>query len=347
MVKWTDKMINELIYTRQPKLISKKYNMGYETARRKLLEIADVKSLAELKEKKGSLKKYDEELNKVEKEPKSTIEKQESQNKEELSKKKEDTTEVIEIFDKIKSILLDINSLYNKGISFYTVDNRNKLSEFDKVISDYQHILENEYDKLDINELSKISENIGIICRKRRIVKNEFDFLQNNRTECQGFIDFLKKIDLHINKIENKVYNTKILKEEVSPVVVVNSNNAIIKDLETENEKLKIEIEELKKNTNYLQTNDDIKKRLLELEKMKLKEDRKRQREKGEKISIDYLHSNWKEMFNAELDDITKNGIINDCYSKYSGINIKEVRDYNVWNKIIPDYLYSKKYFLK
>lgn len=335
MVKWTDKMITELLYTKNPNVIAKKYKIGYETARRKLIEITGVKSLTELKDKKDNKPVVKKEAIK-EKEIKEI-------KKEEIKEEKEEC----KFMDNINKIIVDVDALKNKGINFYLTDSRKEIGNYDKQISDYRHALENSYDSLDNEELAQISKNIGSISRKRRLFKNEIEFIDNHRTETQGFLDFLAEIDKETKKIDNKLYSTRILKEDIGHVVITSEHNDLLVDLENENKELKQKINILENAPKQQSIPDDIKDRLYSLEKFNLKEKRKKQREKGQPVAIDYLKQNWKDLFNSELDDLTKNGIIKDCYDKYTGVNIKEIKDLEVWGTIIPEYLVEKQYFLK
>lgn len=322
-------MISELMYTKNPTVIAKKYKIGYETARRKLMEVAGVKSMLELKDK--------EEVKQVVKEIPKQIE------------TIEEPKEIIEckFMNNIKKIIVDVDALKNKGINFYLTDSRKEIGNYDKQISDYRHALENSYDTLDDLELAQISKNIGSISRKRRLFKNEIEFIDNHRTETQGFLDFLSEIDKEAKKIDNKLYSTRILKEDIGHVVITSEHNDLLVDLENENKELKQKLNNIERIPNQNTIPQDVKDRLYSLEKFNLKEKRKRQREKGQPVAIDYLKQNWKDLFNSELDDLTKNGIIKDCYDKYTGVNIKEIKDLEVWGTIIPEYLVEKQYFLK
>lgn len=335
MVKWTDKMINELLYTKNPNMIAKKYKIGYETARRKLIEITGVKSMAELKEKEDNKQIVKKEI----------VAKQEiiENKKEEIIENKTEC----KFMNNIQKVIVDVDALKNKGINFYLTDSRKEIGNYDKQISDYRHALENSYDTLDDLELAQISKNIGSISRKRRLFKNEIEFIDNHRTETQGFLDFLSEIDKEAKKIDNKLYSTRILKEDIGHVVITSEHNDLLVDLENENKELKQKLNNIERIPNQNTIPQDVKDRLYSLEKFNLKEKRKRQREKGQPVAIDYLKQNWKDLFNSELDDLTKNGIIKDCYDKYTGVNIKEIKDLEVWGTIIPEYLVEKQYFLK
>lgn len=335
MVKWTDKMINELLYTKNPNMIAKKYKIGYETARRKLIEITGVKSMAELKEKEDNKQIVKKEI----------VAKQEiiENKKEEIIENKTEC----KFMNNIQKVIVDVDALKNKGINFYLTDSRKEIGNYDKQISDYRHALENSYDTLDDLELAQISKNIGSISRKRRLFKNEIEFIDNHRTETQGFLDFLAEIDKEAKKIDNKLYSTRILKEDIGHVVITSEHNDLLVDLENENKELKQKLNNIERIPNQNTIPQDVKDRLYSLEKFNLKEKRKRQREKGQPVAIDYLKQNWKDLFNSELDDLTKNGIIKDCYDKYTGVNIKEIKDLEVWGTIIPEYLVEKQYFLK
>lgn len=322
MIVWTKEMEAELLEMKNCTQFSQKYNIGYNTSRRKLMALLGINSLKalSLKEEKASA--------------------------ENLVKTEDPLPQECKMFENIKRIIVDIDALKSKGINFYITDSRKHISNYDKQFSDYRHALETSLETLTDKELIQISKNIGIIGRKRRVYKTEMEFLDNNRRETQGFLDFLRKIDEETRKLDNKVYSPKVLKEEMDSIIIVSKNNDLLKDLEDENKKLQNKILE-SQNGYYQAIPEEVRVRLYNLEKFNLKEKRKKQREKGQLVAIDKLKSNWKELFFSELDDLTRNGIMEDCYAKYTGINIDEIKELEMWGTIIPEYLYEKKYFLK
>lgn len=70
-------------------------------------------------------------------------------------------------------------------------------------------------------------------------------------------------------------------------------------------------------------------------------------RAKGCIVPRDCLKDNWKDLFNSKLDNLTRKEILKDCCAKYSGVDIREIKELNIWEKILPEYLYEKKYFIK
>lgn len=277
MVNWTPKMKEELLYTRNPTLISKKYKMAYETARRQLLKMLNAKNLTDTKTNDNEKPKKQPLPTKLKEKKAEELKQQEIKVEEQPIQKTEEIKKHNEIFDNIEKIIIDPKSLTNKGINFYITDSRKMISDYDKTISDYRHILEDSYDSLSQDELIDISKNIGIIGRKRRLFKNEIEFIQNNKTETQGFIDFIKKINEQTIRLQNKLYNTRILKEDLGHVIVTSKHNDLIKTLEEENKELKERLTELEQqNTETNTIPDDIKDRLFNLEKYNLKEQRKK-----------------------------------------------------------------------
>ena len=313
-------MEEELLETKSASQFSKKYKMGYSTARRKLIDLLKPVEILTTENK--------------EKEVEDTI------------KQEEIFIQEYKMFENIKKIIVNVDELKNKGINFYIADSRKKISYYDKQFSDYRHALENSLETLSNEELIQISKNIGLLSRKRRFYKNEVEFLDNHRTETQGFLDFLKKIDEETRKLENQIYTPRVLKEEMNSIVIVSKNNDTLKDLEIENEKLKMKIFELEMNSEQV-IPEDVKERLISLEKFNLKEERRKQRAKGCIVPRDCLKDNWKDLFNSKLDNLTRKEILKDCYAKYSGVDIREIKELSIWEKILPEYLYERKYFIK
>lgn len=228
----------------------------------------------------------------------------------------------------VPSVILNIDKLIKEGTTFYIQDSKNEIKKYEAMIQDLEHTLENSFDMSDEDHIA-ISKNIGVIRRKRRLYKNEVELLEKNKVDCQTFIKFIQTIKEFSSEVDNRIYNTRVMKEQIGNKIITSENNLLIKELK---EQVKI--------------SDDIISRLLSLEKFNIKQHRKNRREKGEVVSVDILVGNWRELFN-ELDSETRNGILTDSYNVYKGVDIKEVKDYIVWNDILPDMLVEKKYFLR
>lgn len=225
-------------------------------------------------------------------------------------------------------IILDEEKLIEQGATFYVQESKNQLSIYDKMISDLEHTLENNYNLSD-KELANISRDIGIIRRKRRLHKNELHLIENNKIECGAFIRFIKACREYSEQVDNRIYTTRVLKEKIGEELIASENNKMIEELK---EKTKV--------------SEDMIIKIMELEKSNLKFRRKEMREQRQPVAIDLLKPNWRDMFNA-LDDETKKGILTDAYAKYNEVDIKEVRDFRVWQEILPQMLVEKKYFLR
>lgn len=297
MIKWNDEMIEDL-KVMKIKEFAEKYNMSENSARTKLKKInEETKNVVEEK-------KEDE----VEKEEKEVI------NSSELKI--------------IPSVILDINKLISQGVTFYTQESKNEINKYEKMILDLEHTLENNYNLSNEDKIN-ISENIGIIRRKRRLHKNEVELIEKNKLDCQAFVKFIQIVKDFSSEIDNRVYKTRILKEEIGINLIASENNTMIK--------------ELKEKANM---NEEVIQRLLDLEKSNLKFRRKEAREKGQVVAIDKIKPNWKDLMNT-LDTQTKQGIIDDAYKMYKGVDITEVKDFVVWNSIMPELLLEKGYFLR
>lgn len=315
-IKWTDEMIKELLDTSSITQFSKKWGMSYNSAKNKRIIL---------------LAEKDEKIESIEEKGKVALEKQlEEVNATQISI--------------VPSIILNIDNLIDKGTKFYLVDVMTNISTLDKSISDIEHILENSYKTLDNETLITLSKNIGILRNKRRLYKNEYNFLDNNRVNCDYFIKFIKDVENYSQRVCDKIYSTKVLKEELGKVHITNENNSELL-------KLRERVSQLEKESKLLNVPSNVnayEKRLLVLEKFRVKQDRKNKRDKGEIVAIDNLSSNWKVLF-EKLDSTTKKGILDECYSLLDDMykQNSEVADYLVWNEVLPQCLYNKKYFLK
>lgn len=300
MIKWNDEMIEDL-KVMKIKDFAKKYNMAENSARTKLKKINE--------ETNGVVEtKKEDKVDKVEKEEKEVI------NSSELKI--------------IPSVILDINKLISQGVTFYVQETKNEINKYEKMILDLEHTLENNFNLSNEDKIN-ISENIGIIRRKRRLHKNEVELIEKNKLDCQAFVKFIQIVKDFSSEIDNRVYKTRILKEEIGINLITSENNTMIK--------------ELKEKVNM---NEEVVQRLLDLEKSNLKFRRKEAREKGQVVAIDKIKPNWKDLINT-LDTQTKQDIIDDAYKMYKGVDIAEVKDFAVWNSIIPELLLAKGYFLR
>lgn len=326
-INWTKEMLEELKETNSITEFAKKYGMSYNSAssKRKSLfgdykpvVIEEKKEVVEIVENETVLEEKLEEVNAT----------------------------TISI---IPSIILNIDNLIEKGTKFYLAEVMNNVSTLDKSVSDIEHILEHQYRTLDKDSLATLSQNIGILKNKRRLYKNEYDFLDNNRVNCDSFIKFIKEIRNYSQKVCDKRYSTRVLKEELGKVHIINENNSELQKLRGMVKQLEHENNMLKENLSNSTTDSSYIDRVLKLEKLRLKQERRIGREKGEIVYIDVLEPNWKELFNS-MDSDTKKGMLKDCYDAFNaGAYIKEkaIADYIVWNEILPKYLYDKKYFIK
>ena len=222
----------------------------------------------------------------------------------------------------IPSIILDIDRLIKEGYTFYLHSCTNEIKKMENAIMDLEHTLEAK--DMSDRELVKISKSITECRRVRRTYKNEKQFLENNKIECENFINFLKNLKGFSEEVQHFVYKPRILKtllgEKIKPTATQNNND-----------------KELSK---------EVIDRLFNLEKYNLKMNRKVKREKGEEVDIDLLKQNYKDLF-FKLDIETREGILKDCESIYSGVDIPQIKEYLIMNDVLPSRLVELKYFLK
>lgn len=324
-INWTKEMLDELKDTNSITEFARKYGMSYPSASSK---------------RKSLLSDYQHVVIEGKKEVIEIIE-----NETVLEEKLEEVNATT--ISIIPSIILNIDSLIEKGIKFYLAEVMNNVSTLDKSVSDIEHILEHQYRTLDKDSLATLSRNIGILKKKRRLYKNEYDFLDNNRVNCDSFIKFIKDIRNYSQKICDKRYSTRVLKEELGAVHIINENNSELVYLRDTINKLDKENKQLK--NNHTNTDNCYVDRIIRLEKFRIKQERKINREKGNPVWIDKIYGNWKELF-EKLDKETKESILKEVYDKYRECNIlhdKEIMDYIVWNDMLPNTLFIKGYFLK
>lgn len=307
MVRWTEEMLEELKITNSITEYAKKYFISYNTARNKRKELLGVETKV-------------------------------------VDIVSEEKTEVLEVLQSseisiIPSVILDIDSLIKNGVQFYLAEQSKELSMLEKAIIDIEHMLEFESDRMDSDKLATLGKNIGTLRRKRRLYKDEKNFLDVHRTDCSHFIKFIKDLKVYSEGACSRSYSTRVLKEELGTVLSVNENNSELISLRER-------VKELE-NNNSNSLSREIIDRLLSLEKFNIKQTRKMQREAGQKIALDKLENNWKDMFFKKLDEHTRNGILDDCRKMYKNVDIEEIREWEIMNDILPTRLVQLNYFVK
>lgn len=312
-INWSKKMIDELKLCNNITEFAEKYGMSYNSAR------AKKKGFEEVKENKVEI---------VEKELKVELK----------DKLEEVNASNIAI---IPSLILDMDSLIEKGVDEYLTISMSKQKEIDLSIIDISHALENDYENISNETKINMCDNVGKLRRKRRFYKDEIAFISAREDECTTFINFIKEVRKYSEGMLDRVYTTRVLKEELGVMCITNENNSELKSLRNK-------IQQLEKNV----IPQELKDRLLSLEKFNLKQQRKAHREAGQFIAIDKLLPNWSDLFN-KLDAVTKNGIIQELSelratkNKGKAYIIKEVEDFLLMNDDLPRHLVRVGYFLK
>ncbi|MGL5965457.1 MAG: hypothetical protein ACRCZ2_13830 [Fusobacteriaceae bacterium] len=314
-IKWTKEMLDELVVSMDVKGFANKYKMSRLTAnnKREILLANTTKKEEKVDVERPVVGNLDEQLSEV-------------------------NASTISI---IPSVILNIDSLIEKGVQFYLVDVNKNIGVVDKSISDIVHVIENQYDTMREEDMIPMAKNLGLLRRKRRLFKNEYDFLDNHRTECTSFIKFIKDVRQHSQRVCNKLYTMRVLKEELGGMIVCNENNSELIHLREENAELKAQASQSVVYDNKTEN------RMLELEKMAIKQNRNLLRKNGGVPVIDKLELNWKDMFLKNMDEQTRVGLLKDCNDAYNGADFKTVKEWVVMNDILPRKLVELGYFTK
>ncbi|MGL5970533.1 MAG: hypothetical protein ACRCZL_00805 [Cetobacterium sp.] len=314
-IKWTEEMLDELVGETNTKEFAKKHGMSNSTANYK----------------RGILL-----AEKSQKEAKSALERPVEGNLDEQLRGVNASTISI-----VPSVILNIDSLIEKGVQFYLLEVGKSIRTIDKSISDIVHVIENQYDTMREEDMIAMTKNLGLLRRKRRLFKNENDFLDNHRVECGSFIKFIKEVRVHSQRVCDKLYTMRVLKEELGGMIVCNENNSELVHLRQENENLKLKADKM------IEVDSRLEKRMLELEKSNIKQGRNLSRKNGGVPMIDKLELNWKDMFLKRMDEETRVGILGDCNNSYNGVNMATVKEWVVMNDILPRRLVELGYFIK
>ncbi|MEG0151596.1 MAG: hypothetical protein RR744_00255 [Cellulosilyticaceae bacterium] len=128
---------------------------------------------------------------------------------------------VVIIEDLFKGIFPEVEYLYEKGLKEYREKMKENQSKYDSQIADILH-------KMELTEVSQ-PEKIALYDmmtearRNRRKWGNCYEFLiDNNGSNSHKVIDYLnlrKIVESYKRKLENRVYGTRVLKEELGEVI--------------------------------------------------------------------------------------------------------------------------------
>lgn len=123
--------------------------------------------------------------------------------------------------DFFKGIFPDVDFLYEKGLKEYREHMKANQSLYDSKIADILH-------KMELSEVTQ-AEKIALYDmmaearRSRRGWANAYEFLiDNNGANSHKVLDHLnlkKIVDSYRRKLDNKVYGTRVLKEELGEVI--------------------------------------------------------------------------------------------------------------------------------
>lgn len=216
----------------------------------------------------------------------------------------------------VPSVILDLDKLIKEGYAFYSSNHNNEIKKLENMILDFEHIL--EADDVSDEDAIKIARSIAECRRVRREYKNEKQFLDANKVDCEHFISFIKNLKSFSNNVEHYIYKPRVLKDIIGEKINVNQKNI----------------------------SEDVIERLLALEKMNIKQSRQIKRSKGELVEIDLLKNNFIDLF-KKLDEQTRTSLLLDCEQIYKGVEIDKVKEYVIYNSILPYVLYKNNYFLK
>lgn len=216
----------------------------------------------------------------------------------------------------VPSVILDLDRLISEGYNFYTSNHNNEIKKLENMILDFEHIL--EANNVEDDEAIKIARSIAECRRIRREYKNEKQFLESHKSECDSFISFIKNLKTFSESVEHYIYKPRVLKDVVGEKINVNQKSL----------------------------SQDAIDRLIYLEKANIKQLRQIKRSKGLLVEIDFLKNNFADLF-KKMDVETQNSIIKECEELYTGVDIPQVKEFLIYNDILPIVLYKHKYFLK
>lgn len=222
------------------------------------------------------------------------------------------------------NVISDFNKLRVIGYEDYVAETIKMLSETDRHLSDLMHLIEiNGEEDVDSNEMMR---NIKLLRRKRRIVKNEMEFLTANANDCIATIRFLYNANKYSETVRDKIYNTRVMKEELGKILITSPHNNELDELRRKVKELEAQLKS-KGSSNNIYDGEIILKNIT-------------------KEPTLYLRENWSVMFHNE-NKAYRDAVVTEAYKAFykelgDEAYEKPLMDFLVWQEFVPRILMTR-----